>query len=300
MPLKPKKKAAVRPRKLSLDERLDRLARQAEADRDRAVEMTKQALADRDRDRERMAAMTKRAEADRDRDRERMAAMTKQAEADRAHDRERMAAMTKRAEADRDRAKADRDREHEHLVEMTKRAEADRDQAMIERDRSLADRDRLARLEEKVVVDHKNNQGHRSRLSRALEDAFAASLPRAMRAARGIVVKPEDVRVRVRRRKGGVEQEFDFIAPNGELVLAGEVKTHLTLRDVENLTGRLVRFRLMFPEYAGLPVHGVVAGGEIDENASRLACDSGFVILRLEGAEVHPVTAGADYRLKAY
>ena len=289
MPLKPKKKPAVRPRKLSLDERLDRLARQAEADRDRAVEMTKQALADRDRDRERMAAMTKRAEADRDR-----------AMADRDRERERMAAMTKRAEADRDQAKADRDREHEHLVEMTKRAEADRDQAMIERDRSLADRDRLARLEEKVVVDHKNNQGHRSRLSRALEDAFAASLPRAMKAARGIVVKPEDVRVRVRRRKGGVEQEFDFIAPNGELVLAGEVKTHLTLRDVENLTGRLVRFRLMFPEYAGLSVHGVVAGGEIDENASRLACDSGFVILRLEGAEVHPVTAGADYRLKAY
>ena len=271
MPLKPKKKPAVRPRKLSLDERLDRLARQAEADRDRAVEMTKQVEADRDR----AVEMTKQALADRDRDRERMAAMTKQAEADRAHDRERMAAMTKRAEADRD-------------------------QAMIERDRSLADRDRLARLEEKVVVDHKNNQGHRTRLSRALEDAFAASLPRAMRAARGIVVKPEDVRVRVRRRKGGVEQEFDFIAPNGELVLAGEVKTHLTLRDVENLTGRLVRFRLMFPEYAGLPVHGVVAGGEIDENASRLACDSGFVILRLEGAEVHPVTAGADYRLKAY
>ena len=238
MPLKPKKKPAVRPRKLSLDERLDRLARQAEADRDRAVEMTKQVEADRDR----VARLEK------------------------TVDKEREASVRK--------------------------VEADRDQA-------LADRDRLARLEEKVVVDHKNNQGHRTRLSRALEDAFAASLPRAMR-ARGIVIKPEDVRVRVRKRKDGMEQEYDFIAPNGELVLAGEVKTHLTLGDVEKLTGRLVRFRLMFPEYAGLPVHGVVAGGEIDENASRLACDSGFVILRLEGAEVHPVTAGADYRLKAY
>ena len=259
MPLKPKKKPAVRPRQLSLDERLDRLARQAEADR-------AQAKVDRDREHEHLVEMTKRAEADRDRAVE----------------------MTKRAEADRDRA-----------VEMTKRAEADRDRAVEMTKQVEADRDRLARLEEKVVVDHKNNQGHRTRLSRALEDAFAASLPRAMR-ARGIVIKPEDVRVRVRKRKDGMEQEYDFIAPNGELVLAGEVKTHLTLRDVENLTGRLVRFRLMFPEYAGLPVHGVVAGGEIDGNASRLACDSGFVILRLEGAEVHPVTAGADYRLKAY
>ena len=238
MPLKPKKKPAVRPRQLSLDERLDRLVKQTEA-------------------------AARRAESDRDR----MARLEKTV------DKEREASVRK-VEADRDRA-----------VEMTKQVEADRD--------------RLARLEEKVVVDHKNNQGHRTRLSRALEDAFAASLPRAMR-ARGIVIKPEDVRVRVRKRKDGMEQEYDFIAPNGELVLAGEVKTHLTLGDVEKLTGRLVRFRLMFPEYAGLPVHGVVAGGEIDENASRLACDSGFVILRLEGAEVHPVTAGADYHLKAY
>ena len=238
MPLKPKKKAAVRPRKLSLDERLDRLVKQTEAAARKAEAAARQAEADRDR----VARLEK------------------------TVDKEREASVRK--------------------------VEADRDQA-------LADRDRLARLEEKVVVDHKNNQGHRSRLSRALEDAFAASLPRAMR-ARGIVIKPEDVRVRVRKRKDGMEQEYDFIAPNGELVLAGEVKTHLTLGDVEKLTGRLVRFRLMFPEYAGLPVHGVVAGGEIDENASRLACDSGFVILRLEGAEVHPVTAGADYRLKAY
>ena len=263
MPLKPKKKAAVRPRQLSLDERLDRLVKQTEA-------------------------AARRAESDRDR----MARLEKTV------DKEREASVRK-VEADRDRA-----------VEMTKQVEADRDRVARlektvdkEREASVrkveADRDRLARLEEKVVVDHKNNQGHRTRLSRALEDAFAASLPRAMK-ARGIVIKPEDVRVRVRKRKDGMEQEYDFIAPNGELVLAGEVKTHLTLGDVEKLTGRLVRFRLMFPEYAGLPVHGVVAGGEIDENASRLACDSGFVILRLEGAEVHPVTAGADYRLKAY
>ena len=256
MPLKPKKKPAVRPRQLSLDERLDRLVKQTEA-------------------------AARRAESDRDR----MARLEKTV------DKEREASVRK-VEADRDQALADRDR----LARLEKTVDKEREASVRKVE---ADRDRLARLEEKVVVDHKNNQGHRTRLSRALEDAFAASLPRAMR-ARGIVIKPEDVRVRVRKRKDGMEQEYDFIAPNGELVLAGEVKTHLTLGDVEKLTGRLVRFRLMFPEYAGLPVHGVVAGGEIDENASRLACDSGFVILRLEGAEVHPVTAGADYRLKAY
>ena len=253
MPPKPKKKDPVHPRHLSLDERLIRLAEQAESDRERA-------------------------------------------EADRAHERERMAEMTKRAEADHDRA-----------AEMTKRAEADRDQAMADRDRafadrdrSLADRDRLARLEEKVVVDHKNNQGHRGKLSRALEDAFAASLPRAMKTAHGIVIRPKDIRLRVRENLNS--REFDFIAPNGELVLAGEVKTHLTLDDVVRFSEALqADFRRMFPEYAGLPVHGVVAGGVIEDDAARHAYKRGFIILRLEGAEVHPATAAdADYRPKAY
>ena len=250
MPLKSKKKTAVRSRRLNLDERLDRLVKQSEAAVRRAEDSVRRAESDRDR----------------------------------------MVAMTKRAEADRD-----------HAVAMTKRAEADRDRSLADRDRSLADRDRLARLEESMITDRKNNEGHRRKASRALEDEFAASLPRALKAARGIVVKPEDVRVRVRRRKGGVEQEFDFVAPNGELVLAGEVKTHLTLKDVDAFFGALdCDFRGMFPEYAGLPVHGVVAGAVIDEAAALRARKRGFVILRLEGAEVHPATAGARYRLKAY
>ena len=169
-----------------------------------------------------------------------------------------------------------------------------------------ADRDSMAEFKvgaeallKAVNEDRKENKGHRDNLARALEDEFAASLPRAMKAAHGIVIKPEDVRMRV--RKDNQSPEFDFIAPNGELVLAGEVKTHLTLKDVDAFFGRLdCDFREMFPEYAGLPVHGVVAGAVIDEPAALRARKRGFVILRLEGAEVHPATVGGKFQPRKY
>ena len=180
----------------------------------------------------------------------------------------------------------------ERLDRLVEQAEADRD--------SMAEfKVGAEALLKAVNEDRKENKGHRDNLARALEDEFAASLPRAMKAAHGIVIKPEDVRMRV--RKDNQSPEFDFIAPNGELVLAGEVKTHLTLKDVDAFFGRLdCDFREMFPEYADLPVHGVVAGAVIDEPAALRARKRGFVILRLEGAEVHPATVGGKFQPRKY
>ena len=238
MTAKTKKKDPVHPRHLSLDERLDRLVEQAEADRDSMAEFKVGAEA-----------------------------------------------LLKSVNEDRKENKGHRDN-------LAQRAEADRD--------SMAQLGaKVDKFVEAVERDHKKSEGHRDNLARALEDEFAASLPRAMREAHGIVIKPEDVRMRV--RKDNQSPEFDFIAPNGELVLAGEVKTHLTLKDVDAFFGRLdCDFREMFPEYAGLPVHGVVAGAVIDEPAALRARKRGFVILRLEGAEVHPATVGGKFQPRKY
>ena len=160
-----------------------------------------------------------------------------------------------------------------------------------------------AELLEAVNKDRENNEGHRRNLSRALENAFALSLPRAMKEAHGIVIKPKDIRLRVEKHKGGETLEVDFIAPNGKLVLAGEAKTRLTKDDVLKFSGKLAGacgFREMFPEYAGRPLHGVVAGCEIDDDAARLAYKRGFVVLQMTGAEVHPATpVGKDKKIRA-
>ena len=251
------KKKPSRPRTLSLDRRLELLVERSEAAA-RQSEADLKLLLERDK------------------------AAARQSEADLKLLVERGKAAARQAEADRDR-----------LARLEKKADAER-KLLLERDemaarQAEADRDRLARLENTVDDDRKKNEGHRRNLSRAMENAFAASLPRVMKKAHNIVVKPKDIRMRA--RKNNRSREFDFIAPNGKLVLAGEVKTRLTCSDVVKFSEALaLDFRKLFPEYEGAPVYGVVAGGVIDEDAAHHAHKRGFFILRLEGAEVHPAT----------
>ena len=95
----------------------------------------------------------------------------------------------------------------------------------------------------------------------------------------------------MRARKNSRSRRFDFIAPNGKLILVGEVKKHLTRMDVVGFSEALMLdFRKMFPEYDGRPVYGVVAGVEIDDKAAEHARRRGFYILRIEGGDLHPDT----------
>ena len=155
--------------------------------------------------------------------------------------------------------------------------------------------ERLARLEADSVKDRLNNENHRRNSSRVLENSFAASLPRVMRAHK-IHIKAEDVKVRA--RKGRKKREYDFVAPNTRLVLVGEVKTRFTRKDVTQLVGALAQFRRDYPEYAKLKLYGVVAGGVVEEDALADALEEGFFVLQMNGAEVHPAT-GKDYSAKA-
>ena len=140
-------------------------------------------------------------------------------------------------------------------------------------------------------------------LTRAQECAFAAALPRAMKSAFNIALNPKDIRLQIRKTDSlKVRRKFDFAASNGKLALLGAAKAwlrdggalilHSTLQD---------DFREMFPEYAHLPVYGVVAGVGIDEIAARYARRFGFYILHLNvrGDEIHPAT-GREYNATAY
>ena len=154
-----------------------------------------------------------------------------------------------------------------------------------------------------VETDRKENKGHRANLARALEDEFIASLPRVVKEAYDIVIEPEDIiprkKLSVGKAADRVKGEIDFIAPNGKLVLVGEVKNHLLLQDVSALYGVLDLVREWFPEYADLRVHGVVAGALIDKAAEERALKRGFIIMRKDGAGIHPAT-GKNFQPTAY
>ena len=272
---KPKPKPAAKPRprsrKLTVDERFDRLMlASAAADR-------RAAAADRRADRQ-IEAADRRAAADRKAADQRMEEFNRLAD---QRMREHNAAADQRVD--------------EILKRMEENSRA-ADQRMREYNRA-ADQ-RVDEALKKMGEIHQHNEGYRTNAARALEDFFAASLPRVMKEARGIEIKPESILMRA--QKSNHTREFDFIAPNGELVLAGEVKTRLTGKDVKNFRRALESdFRALFPEYADLPVYGVVAGAGIDRDAAQLARRYGFYILRMEGSALHPDT-GKTYRPKKY
>ena len=152
----------------------------------------------------------------------------------------------------------------------------------------------MREMQKSMNESNKENNGYRRNLSRALEDTFAAALPRVMKAVHQIVIQPEDIRMRV--RKSNHTCEFDFVAHNGKLVLVGEVKTRLTRVDVGYFCDLLSReFRKLFPEFKDLPVYGVVAGLGIDKDAADAAFERGFYILRMEGSDLHPNTKEGYY-----
>ena len=204
---------------------------------------------------------------------------------------DRAKADARRAEMEARRAEMEARRdeiEARRAKEETQRAKEEARRAEKSAKQSEADRDRFARLEEELAKDRRNNENHRRNSSRALENAFAASLPRVMKSAYGIKIDPRDVKVRVRR--GRKRREYDFVAPNSEVVLVGEVKTRFTLEDLDQLIKALFHFRRDYPEYAGLKMHGVVAGGVVEDDALEQALDNGFIVLQMDGAEAHPAT----------
>lgn len=262
---------------------------------------------------ERKAAVDQRkAAADQRKADQRIEAMERSAAAERKSANQRSAAADQRMEAmdlraDRrieaiDRKIAADQRKTDRRIEAMDRktSAADRRMEALERkaeQRSAAADRRVAGVLKRMSEDHKKNEGHRRNSSRALEETFAASLPEAMRTHR-IEVAPKDIRLR--QRKGRSSREFDFVAPNGKLVLTGEVKARLTESDVARFSDALQSdFRELFPEFAGVPVYGVVAGGAIDDAARELARRRGFYILRMEGAKLHPETRGG-YAAKRY
>ena len=166
---------------------------------------------------------------------------------------------------------------------------SERDAKEAARRDAAESREAQERLKKEMEDEYLQRNRHRRRMTRALGDIFARALPRVMRRAHGIVIRPKDIRMRARNRKHKHSREYDFIAPNGKLTLACEVKARLTRGDVQNLRDALRhQFRYMFPEYDGRPVYGVVAGVEIDDEAATCARMHGFYILRIEGANLHP------------
>jgi hypothetical protein len=101
---------------------------------------------------------------------------------------------------------------------------------------------------------------------------------------------------RVERYYNGRLMEIDILLTDGDAVIAVEVKTTLSVSDVdEHIEKHLKPFKLFFPEYRGRKVLGAVAYIHLEENADRYAYKKGLFVLTFTSGDAVKIRNDAGF-----
>ena len=92
-----------------------------------------------------------------------------------------------------------------------------------------------------------------------------------------------DVEVTVQNIKSK-KWQLDIVAINGEEVVVVEVKTTLSLKDVDIFIGKLKEFKMVLPKYADKKILGAVAYLKANEGSERNAEKKGLYVIRATGS----------------
>jgi len=112
--------------------------------------------------------------------------------------------------------------------------------------------------------------------------------PAAVRLFRGRNIEITGVSRNVERDnpKLGLAMQIDLLAVNGDACVVIEVKSNLSIDDVNDHLKRMAKFKQLFPEYAKHKVYGAVAGMVIPQNVGHYAYRKGFFVIGQTGEAV--------------
>lgn len=165
--------------------------------------------------------------------------------------------------------------------ETAKRFE-ETDRKIQETDRILSERfkelERLFREKDKKIRDLETK--FFGMWGKLIESLVEGSLVRLFR-ERGIEVSGTTQR----RYKiwQGKEYEIDIVVEDGEVVIPVEVKTSLSVRDVDEFVEKLKVFREVFPEYRGCKVYGAIAFLHGRKDTTMYAYRRGLYVIKATG-----------------
>jgi hypothetical protein len=105
----------------------------------------------------------------------------------------------------------------------------------------------------------------------------------------------------IEKQLGGETMEIDILLTDGDAVIVVEVKTTLTVEDVnEHIHKRLIPFKRFFPEYADKKVYGAVAYIRQTEDAHRYAYKRGLFVLMFTTGELVEIQNDERFTPKDY
>jgi hypothetical protein len=119
-----------------------------------------------------------------------------------------------------------------------------------------------------------------NRLGTLVEDIVAPNLPRVASELLGCE-HPSRFALRVVRHWQGETREYDALVVCDNAILVNETKSKLLAAHVDAFLAKLDELPLVFPEYAGRPVVGVLASLAIDAGVVAYATRCGVAVLAM-------------------
>lgn len=166
----------------------------------------------------------------------------------------------------------------------TDRQMKETDRRMQETDRQLKETDRLVKETDRKIKEVTQSIGRLgNRLGEFVEEMVRPAVVRLFQ-ERGIAV--HEVHRRSAAQREGEAMEVDWLVVNDTDVVVIEVKSELSVADVNEHLERLVRFKRLFPHYRDCKVMGAVAAMVTPDDAARYAYRKGLFVLGQSGDTV--------------
>jgi hypothetical protein len=89
--------------------------------------------------------------------------------------------------------------------------------------------------------------------------------------------------VKAKNPKLNLAMEIDLFAINGDSCVLVEVKSNLSIDDVNEHLERMEKFKTLFPVYKDYRVLGAITGMVIPENVAKYAYKKGFFVIAQKG-----------------
>jgi len=124
-----------------------------------------------------------------------------------------------------------------------------------------------------------------SRLGEFVEGLVAPAVVRLFQ-ARGIEVSGLSHDIERRNSALGLATQIDLFVINGDSCILIEVKSKLSIDDVNEHLERMAKFKPLFPEYTDKKAYGAVAAMVTPDEVAKYAYRKGFFVLAQQGKTV--------------
>jgi hypothetical protein len=172
-------------------------------------------------------------------------------------------------------------RETDRKFQETDRKFQETDRKFQETDRKLQETDRRLQDTDCKIREMSEAVGQLgNRIGEFVEGLVKPAVVRLFR-ERGIEV--HEVHRDVSASRDGLAAQVDLLVVDDEVCVAVEVKSRLSVDDVDEHLDRMGRFKRLFPSYASRRAHGAVAAMVIPDNVATYAYRKGLFVIGMRG-----------------